>query len=219
MNYTKIQPFLKMNLKNHYFPTHLSYNFKKSFYKITHDNKNINYRYKKYNNYDVILNSFENNKPNLEIKLTKLQQKYKSIDNSYDPFLIEYINFISKLIYFNHNFQKINLDVYQIRELVFSLQHTNCIETSDIPTIHKTNYDYIIPSLVLRRFNIMGGKNCIFDKDKNLIKTETLNDYDFTIIDDKNYYNFTTPIKYYLSDGFEEYGYRDILNINITIIE
>ena len=36
---------------------------------------------------------------------------------------------------------------------------------------------------------------------------------------DKELYHYVSPIKYYESDGFEEYGYRDLLGLDIHIVK
>ena len=46
-----------------------------------------------------------------------------------------------------------------------------------------------------------------------------LGEGEFIFQDDKFLYHYVTPIRYHLSDGFEEYGYRDLLGLDITIVE
>ena len=79
--------------------------------------------------------------------------------------------------------------------------------------------DFVVPALVFNRYNIRGGVSFIYDEFKNELDKDILEKYDFTLLNDKELYHYVSPIQYYESDGFEDFGFRDILGLDIHIIE
>ena len=230
MSYPKFfNPYLKLNLNHVNFPTHLSCKFQKSYNNLPLDPYiHTKTRYRRYANYDVqTINKYDVNL-NFTIKHSgknmfqqnvlddrKRYREFKLIENPCDPFLIEYIRYISKLLYFKTSFKKLNMDVHQVRQITYP-----GIDSHNSPEgIHQDGSHYVVPALVFRRFNIRGGMSYIYDENKKQINRDLLNKYDFTLFNDEELYHYVSPIKYYESDGFEEYGYRDLLGLDIHIVE
>jgi hypothetical protein len=221
------KPYLKINLHHINFPTHLSYKFQKSYDNLPIDpyvhNKT---RYRRYANYDVkLINKYN---PNFIIKYNNKnifqqnvndnrqnKRQFKLIENPCDPFLIEYIRYISKILNSHESFKKLNIDIHQVRQITYP-----GIDSHNSPEgIHQDGAHYVVPALVFKRFNIRGGLSYIYDEDKKEINKELLNKYEFTLFNDTKLYHYVSPIKYYESDCFEQYGFRDILGLDIHIVE
>ena len=228
MYYPKLfNNYIKLNLNYVNFPTHLSLSFRNSYNRLPIDKYNIDdTRYRRFANYDVI--KITNEFPEFVINHTgktiykqnvddsrNIERQFQLLEFPQDPFVIEYIKYISKLLNFSHNFNKLNIDLHQVRQIVYS-------ETSSSNSpegIHQDGCDYVVPALVLNRHNIKEGISYIYDKDNNEINKYLLEKYDFTFLNDKELYHYVSPIEYYRSDDFEEYGFRDLLGLDIYIIE
>jgi len=220
------KPYLKLNLNHINFPIHLSCNLRNSFNNLPLDPYiNDNTRYRRYANYSVkISNNFPNYRVNHNIKNTfkqnvkddrKEERIFESLENPQDPFIFEYIRYISKLLNISKTFEELSIDVHQVRQVTYP-----GIDSHNSPEgIHQDGCDYVVPSLILKRFNIRGGLSSIYDKDKKVIDKFLLGKYDFTLLNDKELYHYVTPIIYYESDGFDQYGFRDLIGLDIHIIK
>ena len=221
------RPFLKLNLRNINFPHHLCYKFRNSYNNLPLDpyvhNKT---RYRRYANYDIkLVNKYnplfivKHNGKNIFTQNVNdnrnKQREFKLLENPCDPFLIEYLRYISKLLYLNKPFKKINIDVHQVRQFTYP-----GINSHNSPEgIHQDGAHFVVPALVFNRYNIRGGVSFIYDEFKNELDKDILEKYDFTLLNDKKLYHYVSPIQYYESDGFEEFGFRDLLGLDIHIIE
>jgi len=212
-------PFLKLNLNDMMFKIYTSYHFLKSYDNLPFDNYiSEKTRQRRYSNYTVqninnTINIIHHNKNTFT--QNNITRKFEIIENPYDPFIIEFIKLNTQILHNTTNFTKLNIDVHQVRQIAYpNLNSHNSPEG-----IHQDGSDYIVSALVLKRFNIKGGNSIIYDKDKNEIFKTTLNKYDYILQDDRELYHYVTPIEYFESDGFEGYGHRDILGLDINIIK
>ena len=212
-------PFLKLNLNDMMFKTYTSYHFLKSYNNLPFDNYiTEKTRQRRYGNYDVknINNDINININNKDtFKQNNITRKFEIIENPYDQFLLDFIKLNTQILYNSTNFTKLNIDVHQVRQIAYpNLNSHNSPEG-----IHQDGSDYIVSALVLKRFNIKGGNSIIYDKDKNEIYENKLNKYEFILQDDRELYHYVSPVEYFESDGFEGYGHRDILGLDINIIK
>ena len=235
MNYNFIYPrfitypYLKSNLKNINFPIHLLCKFKISYENLPIDPyiSDKTTRRRRYANYNVKvvdqywskeLSIIHTNKCSFKQNVNddrKEERIFDLLENPYDPFVIQYITYVTKLLTLVKPIKNINIDVHQVRQITYpDIDSHNSKEG-----IHQDGADYVVPALVLNRFNIRGGISSVYDNKKKEIHRSILYNNDFMLIDDKELYHYVTPIKYYESDGFEEYGYRDLLGLDIEIIE
>ena len=228
MSYPKFfKPYLKLNLSHINFPIHLSVSFRNTFHRLPGDPYvNDNSRNRRYGNYKVLkINDYF---PEYSVNHTgktfykqnvedsrKEYREFSLLENPHDPFVIEYIKYMSKLLNFSNPFKELNIDLHQVRQIVYPETYSH----NSPEGIHKDGSDFVVPALVFNRFNIRGGMSHIYDNDKNEIYKCLLEKYDFTFMNDKDLYHYVSPIEYYRSDGFEEYGYRDLLGLDIHIVE
>ena len=228
MSYPKFfKPYLKLNLSHINFPTHLSVSFRNTFHRLPEDPYVNDYsRNRRYGNYKVLkINDYF---PEFSVNHTgktfykqnvedsrKEYREFSLLENPHDPFVIEYIKYMSKLLNFSNPFKELNIDLHQVRQIVYPETYSH----NSPEGIHKDGSDFVVPALVFNRFNIRGGMSHIYDNDKNEIYKCLLEKYDFTFMSDKDLYHYVSPIEYYRSDGFEEYGYRDLLGLDIHIVE
>lgn len=228
MSYPKFfKLYHKLNLEHINFPIYLSANFRNSFNRLPSDPYvNDNSRNRRYGNYKVfkindiypefsVIHTGKNIYKQNVIDNRNKCRNFELLENPHDRFIIEYIKYISKLLNYYEPFNKLNIDLHQVRQIVFPDKTSH----NSPEGIHKDGADFVVPALVFNRFNIRGGMSYIYDDDKKEIYKCLLNKYDFTIMDDKELYHYVTPIEYYKSDGFEEYGYRDLLGLDIHMIK
>lgn len=102
-----------------------------------------------------------------------------------------------------------NVSLHQVRQITYP-----GIESHNAPEgIHQEGVDYIVSDFVLKRYNIKGGENIIYDKDKNQIDQITLKHGEGIFQNDKKLLHYVTPIQ----SKREYVGYRDIIGLDITI--
>lgn len=219
--------YIKLNLNHINFPMHLSIQFRNTFNRLPPDPYiDDNSRNRRYGNYKV--SKINDNFPDFYVKHTgktiykqnvnddrNKERLFHLLENPHDIFVIEYIKYISQILNKTIPFNELNIDLHQVRQIVYP----DTISHNSPEGIHKDGSDFVVPALVFNRFNIKGGISYIYDNNKNEIYNCILNKNDFTFMSDKNLYHYVSPIEYYISDGFEEYGYRDLLGLDINIIE
>lgn len=218
-------PYLKCDLSEFYFPNHTKYNFMNSYHNLPYDPYILDKtRKRRYAHYDIRVsdsnlitinhtgkNTFSQNVSDSR----KEERKYDLIENPEDHFLIQYLDLATRLLLNNIIAKEIIVDVHQVRQICYQgINSHNSVEG-----IHRDGSDYVIPALVLNRFNIRGGVSSIYNNRKEQIYRTVLEGGEFIFQDDRFLYHYVTPINYYLSDGFEEYGYRDLLGLDITIVK
>lgn len=195
--------------------------------KYHNNNKGPPTRLRKFFNIDIDMENKKkyNIKYNHHINIFKQQvednrsdpRKFSLIDDKilYSHFMVSLIYKISSLIQSIEDIKKLNISIHQVRQICYP----NIVSENSPEGIHQDGADYIIPALVLNRFNIRGGVSSVYNNRKDQIYRTMLGEDEFIFQDDRVLYHYVTPIRYYLSDGFEEYGYRDLLGLDITIVE
>ena len=218
-------PYMKINLRNINFPTHLTPSFHNSYNNLLYDqyipDKTRMRRYAHYKvdystvkNYDIKFipaNTFAQNVPDSR----KEERVFSLIENPNDPFIMEFIKLNCTILMANRPFKKLSIDLHQVRQITYP----GIISHNSLEGIHQDGADYIVSACVLNRFNIKGGVSSIYNINKDKIYETKLKKYDFIFQDDKSLFHYVTPVEYYESDGFERYGFRDILGIDIKIEE
>ena len=64
----------------------------------------------------------------------------------------------------------------------------------------------------------MGGDSSVYDKNKNILYRNLIRENEFIFQDDKTLYHYVTPIVYSGFNIVDEFGYRDIIGLDITIL-
>jgi len=206
-------------------------NFKKTFNNLPIDNyhiENKDHKYptrlRRYSNYNINIinndkikinhNPITSFKQNVEDK-RKNERNFELIETIYDPIILEILNLgisYTKLIEPNSN--KFNISVHQIRQIVYP----NITSHNSIEGIHQDGCDYIISAFVIDKYNIKNGKSIIYDKDKNEIYQTILKKNEYIFQNDKDLYHYITPIKYNNKNNDDTIGFRDIIGLDINII-
>ena len=216
-------PYLKLNLKEMKFPMNTISSFKNSYNYLPNDKYIPNHtRSRLYRNYIIenkndkfIINPTYKNTFTQDVDDSRKDERvFELISEPMDPFLINFLQMSSNLLNINRPFQKISVDVHQVRQTCYPyLKSHNSMEG-----IHQDGADYIISACVLNRYNIEGGVSSIYDSNIKLLDDFTLKENDFIFQDDTNLYHYVTPIKYTESDSYIHQGYRDIIGIDIKIL-
>jgi hypothetical protein len=218
-------PYLKCNLSEFNFLNHTKYNFNTSYHNLPYDpyilDKTRQRRYANYNirvsdsNLITINHTGKNTFSQNVSDSRKEKREFELIENPGDNFLIQYLDLATRLLLNNTRVKEISVDVHQVRQICYPKINSH----NSAEGIHQDGADYIIPALVLNRFNIRGGVSSVYNNRKDQIYRTMLGEDEFIFQDDRVLYHYVTPIRYHLSDGFEEYGYRDLLGLDITILE
>ena len=207
-------------------------NFKKTFNHLSYDkyhieNNNSQYpsRLRKYCNYDVCIDDVSNEitiKHNITTRFQqnvtderKNERKFDLIDNYYDNVLLDIIALgVSHTQEFEQNVTKLNISVHQVRQMVYP----NISSHNSPEGIHKDGADYIISAFVVDRYNVNDGISKIYDNDKNEIYQTILKENDYIFQNDTNLYHYITPIEYCNENNLDNFGYRDIIGIDIKLL-
>ena len=218
--------YLFNSIKN----TRLLNNFKKTFNDLPIDkyhseNKDPKYptRLRRYSNYNININDDQikiNHNPittfqqNVKDK-RKNKREFELIKSIYDPILLEILNIgISYTKLMEPNCNNFNISVHQVRQMVYP----NITSHNSIEGIHQDGCDYIISAFVIDKYNIKNGKSIIYDKDKNEIYQTILKKNEYIFQNDKDLYHYITPIKYNNKNNDDTIGFRDIIGLDINII-
>ena len=216
-------PYLKLNLKDMKFPINTISSFKNSYNYLPNDKYTPNStRSRLYRNY-IIENKNDKfsiqptykNTFTQEVDDSRNQTRvFELIKNPMNPFLKNFLRMSSELMNINHPFDKISVDVHQVRQTCYPyLKSHNSMEG-----IHQDGADYIISACVLNRYNIEGGVSSIYDSNIKLLEHLTLRENDLIFQDDKKLYHYVSPIEYIPIDSHMGQGYRDIIGIDIKIL-
>ena len=205
--------------------------FKKSFNNLSKDkyhveNKNMEYptRLRKYCNYDVHIDHPENKIEIIHNTNTSFEQNVKDdrknirnfdiIDDYYNPMLLQIMKLSISHTYSFQKIEKLNVSVHQVRQMVYP----NISSHNSPEGIHRDGADYIISAFVVDRYNVKDGISKIYDHDKNEIYQTILNENEYIFQNDTDLYHYITPIKYCNENNLDNYGYRDIIGIDIQIL-
>ena len=217
-------PYLKTSLELCKFPMNFIESFKKSYDNLPFDpyltNKSRQRRYANYHikNIDNIKFSIKHTDKNTfkqNVSDSRGEERvFDLIENPYDPFLLNFITLGSQLVNLNHPIKELSIDVHQIRQICYpDIDSHNSAEG-----IHQDGCNYIISACVLNRYNIMGGYSSVYDTDQKEIFRTLLREDEYLFQDDKTLYHYVTPIVYSGFNIVDEFGYRDIIGLDITII-
>ena len=213
-------PFIKCNLAEFTFQTHIKNGFKYSYNNLPNDSDKT--RQRRYANYEVIIANRNSIHINHTGKTTfsqnvndsrKNERIFELIENPYNEFILAYIKLVSQILSAHNPIKNITVDVHQVRQLCYPGIDSHNSEEG----IHQDGADFVVPALIIDRHNISGGISSVYNNNKELLYRELLKENDFILQDDKDLFHYVTPIKYYESDGFEDYGYRDLLGLDIII--
>ena len=206
-------------------------NFKNTFHHLSFDkyhgeNKNIKYpsRLRKYCNYNVNITKSSNKieilhntdscfEQNVEDD-RKNPREFDLIDDYYHPMLMEImkLSILHTLAFIK--VEKLNISVHQVRQMVYP----NISSHNSPEGIHRDGADYIISAFVVNRYNVKGGISKIYDNDKNEIYQTILNENEYIFQNDTDLYHYVTPIEYCNENNSDNYGYRDLIGIDIKIL-
>tara|TARA_B110000971_G_scaffold221530_1_gene269044 strand:- start:1908 stop:2645 length:738 start_codon:yes stop_codon:yes gene_type:complete len=145
----------------------------------------------------------------------KEPREFPLIELRTDPFLLNLLRLSSQMVHSNQSFHKISVDVHQVRQICYpDIGSHNSMEG-----IHQDGADYIISACVLNRHNISGGYSYVYDMNNKLLKSHLLREGEFIFQDDKILYHYVSPIQYLPCDTCTPEGYRDIIGLDIEILQ
>ena len=131
----------------------------------------------------------------------------------YSNFILNLLNYsINNIKYFVPDIKKIQLDVHQVRNIIYP----NSYSTNSPEGVHRDGCDFIISAFVVNKINIKGGTSIIKNYDKTDHKYIILNNGEGIFQEDRELWHYITPFE---CDNHHYLGYRDIIGIDITILD
>ena len=217
-------PYLKRSLGLCNFPMNLVNTFKESYDNLPFDSyisdKSRQRRYANYHITNIDNTNFSikhTNKTTFkqDVRDSRAEERiFELIENPYDPFILNFITLSSQLVNYNCPIEELSIDIHQVRQICYpDLEAHNSAEG-----IHQDGCNYVIPACVLNRYNITGGYSSVYNKNKEILYRTLIEENEFLFQDDKILYHYVTPINY--SDQYpdKEFGYRDIIGLDINIL-
>ena len=147
------------------------------------------------------------------ISMGKQKHNVSKLSNPEDIFINSILLDIQTIMKTKFKQNTFKCEIHQIRKYVSN--HSKLI--IDNPHINK-RYDYKISPLLIKKYNIKGGDVELYDRNNKLFFTQNLKNYEYLLYNNQKIYNNIKPLYYYLSDGFDDFGFQDELHINITKI-
>lgn len=211
-------------------------NYKMSFNNLSNDKFHVDHLGNKYSEYPTRLRKYCNYDIHIDDNLSKIEiihntdtsfkqnvndgrkniRNFDIIDDYYHPMLLEImkLSILHTREFEKNEFDKLNISVHQVRQMVYP----NISAHNSPEGIHKDGADYIISALVVDRYNVKDGISKIYDNDKNEIYQTILKENDYIFQNDTNLYHYITPIEYCNENNLDNFGYRDIIGIDIKLL-
>ena len=217
-------PYLKRSLELCNFPMNMVNTFKETYDNLPFDTYiSDKSRQRRYANYHIT--NIDNTKFSIKhTNKTTFKQDvpdsrgeeriFELIENPYDPFILNFITLGSQLVNYNQPIKELSIDIHQIRQICYPDKNAH----NSAEGIHQDGCNYVIPACVLNRYNIMGGYSSVYNKNKEILYRTLIEENEFLFHDDKILYHYVTPINYSGKYPDKEFGYRDIIGLDINIL-
>jgi len=141
-------------------------------------------------------------------------RKFSLIHQPYDIFLVNFIKQTLSHLRNKTGHKRFNINVHQVRQIAYP----NRTSSNSPEGIHKDGCDFVVPALVLNRYNINGGISYVYTENKRELYNKILNKNEFILMNDRNLYHHVSPIQFHPNnDIYKNEGYRDILGLDINI--